>query len=187
MTGARMEEAWETEYTEYVTARLPHLRRLAYQLSGDAHRADDLVQESITKLYIHWARARAADHLDAYVRSIVVRTFLDERRRIWSRVRLFGTPPESPIPASAGSAGVDDRELVRTALARLPHRQRAVLVLRYLCDLPVDEVATALRCSPGTVKSQAHHALASLRRMLGEGPEPEPAALVGGLGAGRER
>jgi RNA polymerase sigma-70 factor (sigma-E family) len=161
MSGSAADE----EYVEYVTARIPTLRRLAYLLSGDEHRADDLVQQTITTLYVRWQRASAATHLDRYVRTMLVRTFLDERRLAWSRVRLFGTPPEPP-PVQDG--GVEDREVLRAALARLPRRQRAVLVLRYLCDLPIDEVAVVLGCAPGTVKSQASRGLTTLRRLIGE-------------------
>lgn len=154
----------DEEYVEYVRARLPVLRRTAYQLTGDAHRGDDLVQQTLTKLYVKWRRAREADNLDAYARTILVRVFLDERRLLWSRVRLVDALPESPT-ATDGAA--EDRALVRAALARVPPRQRAVLVLRFLDDLPVDEVARILGCSPGTVKSQTSYGLATLRRLLG--------------------
>jgi RNA polymerase sigma-70 factor (sigma-E family) len=161
-----MREAWEQEYVEYVTARLPALRRLACLLAGDEHRGDDLVQEAVTKLFVHWPRARAVEHLDAYVRAIVVRTFLDDRRRGWARVRLLPTPPEPEKPVIA-DGGVEDRTVLRAALSRIPPRQQAVLVLRFLCDLPVTEVAEILGCSAGTVKSQSHHGLAALRTRLG--------------------
>jgi RNA polymerase sigma-70 factor (sigma-E family) len=153
----------EREYVEYVTARTPQLRRLAYLLCGDEHRADDLVQQALVQLYVHWRRARAVEHLDRYVRKILVRVHLDERRRAWSRVRLVDTPPDIPQPAGSE---VEDRTVLRAALARVPPRQRAVLVLRFLCDLPVDEVAETLGCSAGTVKSQTSHGLAALRRLL---------------------
>ncbi len=154
----------EAEYTEYVRGRIPALRRLAFLLCGDEHRADDLVQTTITNLYVHGSKARTADHLNNYVRTMLVRAFLDERRLRWARVRLFGSPPE-PEPAP-GPEGVEDRAVLRAALAKVPRRQQAVLVLRFLCDLPVDEVAEILNCSPGTVKSQTSYGLAKLRRLL---------------------
>ena len=160
-----MRDGPEEEYTEYVAARIPALRRLAFLLAGDEHRADDLVQQTITTLYLKWRRARAADHLDAYVRTMLVRTFLDERRLAWARVRLFRQAPEPP-PVNPG--GLEERQVVRAALGRLPRRQQAVLVLRFFYDLPVDEVATTLGCSTGTVKSQTSRGLATLRRLLGE-------------------
>ncbi|SCE84622.1 SigE family RNA polymerase sigma factor [Micromonospora mirobrigensis] len=155
----------EQEYVEYVTARLPLLRRIACQLTGDPHRGDDLVQTAVTRLYVNWRRAREAQNLDAYVRTVLVRVFLDEKRRLWSRVRLTDTPPE-PTATPIGDA-VEDRELLHAALAQVPPRQRAVLVLRFLHDRPVDEVAATLGCTAGTVKSQTSQGLARLRRLLG--------------------
>lgn len=152
-------------YTEYVAASLPRLRRMAFALVGDAHRADDLVQETITKLYLHWRRAIRAHNLDAYTRQILVHTFLDERRLRWAQVRLTGEPPE---PSPARSENPSEAVAVRAALAGLPPKQRAVLVLRFLADLPVDEVAEIVGCSTGTVKSQTFHGLAAMRRSLGE-------------------
>jgi RNA polymerase sigma-70 factor (sigma-E family) len=156
----------ESEYVEYVTARLATWRRLAFRLCGDEHRADDLVQQTITRLYERWRRARTADHLDRYVHTMLVRAFLDERRRGWAtRVSLTG---ELPHAVAAAGPDVEQRAMVRQALAGVPRRQQAVLVLRFLCDLPVDEVAALLGCSAGNVKSQTHHGLAALRRQLGE-------------------
>jgi RNA polymerase sigma-70 factor (sigma-E family) len=161
-----MQQALEQDYVEYVTARLEPLRRTARLLSGERHLAEDLVQETITRLYVHWRRARAARNLDAYVRTILVRIYLDQRRLAWwSRVHLSAAPPE---PESTAPADPDSRLMLRAALKALPPRQRAVLVLRFVCDLPVDEVAELLSCSAGTVKSQTSHGLAALRRQLGE-------------------
>ncbi|MEV4490199.1 SigE family RNA polymerase sigma factor [Micromonospora coxensis] len=160
-----MQDASEQEYVDYVTARIPALRRLAYLLAGDEHRADDLVQQTITTLYVKWRQARTADRLDAYVRTMLVRTYINERRLAWARVRLFRDTPEPP-PFEDG--GVEDRQVVRAALSRVPRRQQAVLVLRFYYDLPVDEVAGMLGCSSGTVKSQTSRGLATLRRLLGE-------------------
>src|ERR1700712_3423090 len=91
-----MRDGSEEEYVDYVTARIPALRRLAYHLAGDEHRADDVVQQTIIKLYLKWQRAATATDLDAYVRTMLVRTFVDERRLAWARVRLFSEPPEPP-------------------------------------------------------------------------------------------
>jgi RNA polymerase sigma-70 factor (sigma-E family) len=153
------------EYVEFVTPRLGRLRALAYQLSGDWHGADDLVQITLTKTLLNWRRVREATDIDMYVRAILVKAFLTERTLGWSRVRLLAAIPERPAPPRDG---VEDRALVRAALARLPQRQRAVVVLRFLCDLSVAETAEILDCSPGTVKSQTHHALVALRGVLGE-------------------
>ncbi len=155
----------ECEYVEYVTARLPKLRRLAFVLCGDADRADDLVQQTITALYVRWPKIRSVNHLDQYVRSMLVNNFIDERRLAWARVRLFHKPPE--LPASV-DCGIEEHSVVRAALAKMPRRQQAVLVLRFIYDLPVAEVAEILGCSPGTVKSQTFHGLTTLRKLLGE-------------------
>jgi hypothetical protein len=98
-----MADRSDAEYLAYVHGRTPALRRVAHLLCGDPHSADDLVQETITKLYARWPRLDGVDNLDAYVHTMLVRTFLDERRRGWWRVSLFGTAPERP-EAGAGGA-----------------------------------------------------------------------------------
>jgi RNA polymerase sigma-70 factor (sigma-E family) len=154
----------EQSYTEYVTVRLPALRRIAFLLCGDSHRADDIVQNAITRLYVHWRKARVAENLDAYVRTIVVRTFLNEQRAGWfTRNRLMDEPPERPAPPGPD---VETSQVLHAALRRVPPRQRAVLVLRFLEDLPVTEVAGILGCSTGNVKSQTSRGLAALRKHL---------------------
>jgi RNA polymerase sigma-70 factor (sigma-E family) len=164
----------EQQYVDYVTARLPELRRLAGSLCKDAHKADDVVQTAITKLYVHWHRAKTADNLDAYVRTIVVRTFLNEQRLRWSRVRLTGTAEETvELPAREGPE-VETRLVVADALDRIPPKLRAVLVLRFLYDLPVREVADTLGSSENTVKSQTARGLTLLRQVLGRRLDLKP-------------
>jgi RNA polymerase sigma-70 factor (sigma-E family) len=155
----------DSDYLAYVHGRIPALRRVAYLLCGDSHEADDLVQETLTKLYARWARIAAVENVDGYVHTMLVRTFLDDRRRGWWKVRLFGSAPEPP-PLEPGAP--EDRTMVRAALAQVPPRQQAVLVLRYLCDQPVAKVARILGCSEGTVKSQTAHGLTHLRKILGD-------------------
>ena len=160
------------DYVEFVSSRLPGLRRLAYVLCGDWHHADDIIQASLTKAYLRWPSVRASRDVDQYVRAIVVNTFLSERRLgWWSRVRLGEMPPDA---AALEEASVEDRTVLRQALARLPKRQRAVLVLRFVDDLSVTEVAEMMRCSTGTVKSQTAHGLAALRRHLDDLAYPIP-------------
>jgi RNA polymerase sigma-70 factor (sigma-E family) len=166
----------DADFAEYVAARMMSLRRLAYLLCQDWHQADDVVQSAITKLYVHWVRASAADNVDAYVRAIVVREFLHERRTAWARrVSLPGQMPDSWAVTADLDASLD----LKTAIAGLPPRQRATLVLRFYCDLSVDQSAQVLGCSSGTVKSQTAKALDGLRRALGRaaGPESEPATV----------
>jgi RNA polymerase sigma-70 factor (sigma-E family) len=163
----------DAEFTEYVAARLGSLRRVAYLLCRDWDSADDLVQRALIKLYLHWARARADDHEDAYARVIVVREFLSERRSGWARrVRLDAQPPDVPAAATDHDTALD----VRSALFGLPPRQRATLVLRFYCDLSVEQSASALGCSAGTVKSQTAKGIEALRRALDTGTDRPGAA-----------
>jgi RNA polymerase sigma-70 factor (sigma-E family) len=177
----------DDDFTAYVQARLAWLRRLGYLLCQDWQQADDLVQAAITSLYLHWRRARAMESLDGYARTILVRAFLSERRGGWARrVTLVTRLPDAPGPAPDADDALD----VRAALAGLPPRQRATLVLRFYCDLNVDQAARVLGCSAGTVKSQTAKALASLRRELGEQPgwpDTEPGAQHRGPAATAER
>lgn len=156
---------WDDDFSQYFAARVHLLRSTAFLLCGDWHRAEDITQTALVKLYVAWPRLARHDALDAYARRIVVRTFLAENRRLWRRrEQLPGTLPEPP-------AATDDdpshRMLLLSALAAAPPKQRAVLVLRYWEDLGVEETAAALRCSVGTVKSQAARGLATLRQRLG--------------------
>jgi RNA polymerase sigma-70 factor (sigma-E family) len=155
----------EAAYVDYVSARLPALHRTAYLLyGGDAHRADDVVQATITKLYQHWNRIRRTDNIDAYVHRMLVHALIDEKRHTWTRVRLFAKADDTTTSEPQGT--VDERTNLVAALRQLPPRQRAVLVMRFLLDRPIEEVAEALNCSVGTVKSQSSRGLDALRDML---------------------
>ena len=159
-----MSRSRDAEYSEYVAARLSSLRRLAAVLCDDWQRADDLVQATLIKLYVHWGRVATATHPDAYARAVLVRESIHERRSVWvKRVSLSGTVTGPPAAAVDQDAVLD----LRAAVAALPPRQRATLVLRFYCDLNVDRCAEVLGCSPGTVKSQTARALETVRRALG--------------------
>ena len=96
----------DAEYTQYVAARLSSLRRLAAVLCGDWQRADDLVQATLTNLYVHWGRVRAAEHADAYARAVLVREFLHEQRSSWSRrVTLSGAGTHTVVANYVGVSG----------------------------------------------------------------------------------
>jgi RNA polymerase sigma-70 factor (sigma-E family) len=153
----------DTEYTEFVRARLPQWRRIGFLMTGDWDRGDDVVQRTLVELYEKWGRARRADNLDGFVRTMLMRRFLDERRRGWARVRLVSHLPDRAGP---GQPDAGDRLALVAALRQLPPRQRAVLVLRYLVDLDVESTAAALDCAPGTVKSQTARGLATLRQIM---------------------
>ena len=140
------------------------LRRTAYLLCGDWHLAEDLVQNALVKLYRVWPKITRRGPVDNYARRVLLRCWLDEQRRPWRRrERRDGVVPEQASPASAESAISDP--LLR-ALAEVPAKQRAAVVLRYCADLPVAEVAVVLRCSEGTVRSQALRGLETLRGVL---------------------
>lgn len=166
----------EAQFAVYVTARRDRVRRTAYLICGDWHKADDLAQIAFVKLYGAWQRIRDYGALDAYVRSCLMRAAVDESRRPWRRER-----PAEVLPERAGGAATEpvgghaapdfaalvvDRELMRAALRHLPDGQRAMVVLRYYEGLSVAEVAAAMDCSEGNVKSQTSRGLAALRAAL---------------------
>ena len=168
----------DAEFTEYVSARSPWLRRVAYLLCGDWHRADDLVQTSITKLYAHWGRASRADNVDGYARRVLINTYLAEQRSGWARWTILhrwsaadegeGLDAERVLPDLDVAMSLD----LKAALAKLPARQRATVVLRYYCDLTVEQTAQLMGCSTGNVKSQSSRGLATLRNLLDPTPIP---------------
>ena len=153
----------DTAFADYFATRSDAMRRTAYLLCGDWHRAEDLVQVAFTKLYLAWKRIAHREAMDAYARQTLVRTFLSERRLGWfRRESVSDDPADTPV---AGH-GPEDRLVLLDALRRVPPGQRAVLVLRYWEDMSVAETATALKCSTGTVKSQAARGLQTLRDLL---------------------
>lgn len=163
----------DSAFAEYFAARSEAMRGTAYLLCGDWHRAEDLVQTAFTKLYLVWHRVSRHEVLDSYLRRILVRTFLDERRRgWWRRERVSAAKVASVLgaaaPAAPGAFAAENRLLLLQALTEVPARQRAVLVLRYWEDLSVEETAALMECSTGTVKSQAARGLQTLRALLAE-------------------
>jgi RNA polymerase sigma-70 factor (sigma-E family) len=161
---------WEREFVEYATARGRALRATAYLLCGDWHHAEDLAQTSLTKLYVAWRRIRRDETVDGYARQVVVRAYLDEGRRPWRRERVAADLPEHAVRPDAA----DERLDLLAALARLPRRQRAAVVLRYWEDLGVAECAALLGVSEGTVKSASSRGLAALREVLQGSRRTEP-------------
>lgn len=161
------------ELEEFVRTRTPVLLRRAYLLTGDQHAAEDLVQTALERTAAKWRKLDKQGNADAYARTVLYRLQVDRwRRRAKIAEQVTDTPPES-----AGDdpyAAADTRLALRTALARLTPRQRAVLVLRFYDDLGEARTAEVLGVSPGTVKSQTHQALRRLRETA-----PELAHLVG--------
>lgn len=156
-------------YDEFLAARGPALLRTAYLICGDRHQAEDLFQNAMARLLVHWPRVASGDP-EAYVRRILVNSTINW----WQRLRSRETSVEA-VPDRAGpdfTALQADRDEMWRALASLPPRQRAVLVLRYYEDLSEAQTAALLGCSVGTVKSQHAKALDSLRRPRTAGATP---------------
>lgn len=159
-----MSEGRDAAFSAYFTARRDPVRRLAYLLSGDWHKADDLAQTAFIKLYGAWDRVRDPSAMDAYVRSCLVRSVVDESRRPWRREKVVEFLPEGADDGGPEIAAVvADRELFRQALAAVPPKQRTVLVLRYYEGLDVASAAAAMGITEGTVKSQTARGLVALR------------------------
>ena len=164
----------EAAFVEFAHASRDRLRRTAYLLCGDWDQASDLVQEGLVRVYVRWPRLVRQGGELAYARKAVVSAFLDHKRRRSSTER----PQESDPTTASGedvARAVATRVALMAALADLPPRQRACVVLRYFEDLSVADTAALLGCTEGTVKSQTSRALFSLRSMFEESPYGDPA------------
>ncbi|WP_369268455.1 RNA polymerase sigma factor [Streptomyces harbinensis] len=161
----------EQQFRDFAAQEAGSLRRTAYLLCGDWHLAEDLMQTALIKVYRSWPRLDRHGELQPFVRRVLLRTWLDEKRKPWRRSeQSFSAVPEVVDPA-AGPEDVADRMhlrgLVHGALLRLPPRQRATVVLRFFDDLSIADTAVALGCSEGNVKSQTARGLSALRGHLG--------------------
>lgn len=171
MTGTQGTRA--EDFAVFVASRQRRLQRTAWLLTGDWAAAEDLVQTALARTWRHWDRVAAADDPDAYVRRVLMNSFTSAWRRRWR-----GEVPTRDLPDRPGGDVADEvvlRLSVQSALARLPRRQRAVVVLRYVEDLSEAQVAQVLGCAVGTVKSSGSKALARLRQ------EPGLAGLLEGV------
>lgn len=147
------------DFAEFVSVRAPALLRTAYLLTGDWALGEDLLQTALASTWRRWGRLTGEP--EPYLRRTMLNTYLSWRRRRWSGEVTTGVLPERALDDTTANA--DERDLVWTALRRLPRRQRAVVVLRYYEDLTEAETANLLGITVGTVKSQASKALATLR------------------------
>ncbi|GAB4001492.1 SigE family RNA polymerase sigma factor [Nocardioides ultimimeridianus] len=154
-----------SEFGEYVAARRPLLHRTAVVLTGDPHQAEDLVQNVLVKLYVHWPRVARAQSVDAYVRRMLVNAATDAARRPSRRREVLGSPAYEPAVTLPDT---DLRNALLTALRDLAPGQRRVVALRHWWGLSTEETAIELGISPGTVKSQTSEALRRLRQLLAE-------------------
>jgi RNA polymerase sigma-70 factor (sigma-E family) len=156
------------EFERFVAANADGLLRAAYLMVGDRVEAEDIVQECMLRLARKWPRVREMEHPGAYARTVMLSLVIDGgTQRSRRSVELVAV--ETPAARGDGGAtvaSIDSRTDLIRVLAGLPARQRAVLVLRYFADLPEAEVAAALDCSVGTVKSSASRALERLRQAL---------------------
>lgn len=143
-------------FSAFVTARLPQLLKLGRALAGDEQRGADLVQDSLERALLRW---RKIEDPEAFVRRCMVNRSVS----VWRKVRRERPLDEAPSPVGADRP--HDHELL-AAVRGLPPRQRAVIALRYYEDLTEVQTAELLGCSVGTVKSQAHRAMAALRQQL---------------------
>ncbi|CAM5618708.1 RNA polymerase sigma24 factor [Streptomyces spiroverticillatus] len=160
-----MKAAQEDQYLEFVGARAKALYRSAYVLAaGDSHLAEDLVQETLSRVYVHWKKVSRADSPAAYAQTVLVRTFLTLKRR-----GSTGERPTGNLPDSA-ARGTDTalRLTLLDALGQLPPRDRAVLLLRYWEGHSIEETARMLKLSSSAVRSQGTRALARARALLGD-------------------
>lgn len=174
-----MDEQGSAQFRAYVLGRSPSLLRTAYLLTGSRADAEDLLQTALAKTYLAWDRVRERDALDGYVRRVMVNT----QTSFWRRRRVDERPVEvlpERGPSRDAAADVDLHDALWSALATLPKRQRAAVVLRYYEDLSEAETAAVLGVSVGTVKSTTSRALAKLREdaSLRDDPRLTPAGAA---------
>ncbi|MBM7516308.1 SigE family RNA polymerase sigma factor [Nocardioides nitrophenolicus] len=172
-------KARDAAFEEFVRRRRSHLLGTAVVLTaGDHHLAEDLVQGVLVRLYLAWGRASRRGGVDAYARRALVNALIDHRRRpsVARETVTDAVPDRAVVPTAPTVLATEavDAELL-AALKALPERMRAAVVLRHVADLSVEDVADALGCSPGTVKSQTARGLAKLRELLPQA-ESIPAA-----------
>jgi RNA polymerase sigma-70 factor (sigma-E family) len=167
-----MRQSDEESFRRFAVEHAARLRRSAYLYCGDWHLAEDLMQSTLIKIYRSWTRVEKDESLSNYSRTVLLRTWLDEKRRPWRRSEQSAAEVPERHDEARGPADSPERlwasDLVHQGLLRLPPRQRAVLVLRYFDDLSVAETAMVMACSEGTVKSQTARGLESLRTSVSD-------------------
>lgn len=164
MTTGEIEAAADVAGLYAATGR--RLVGLLISVGASPALAEDLLQEAYARLVPRWDAVRHYDNPEAWVRTVALRLYVSHERRS----RVFRRHAAALQSASAGDEPSPDRVALEAALAELPVHQRVVVVMHYVLDLPVAEIATALRISPGTVKSRLSRARAHLAQALGEDP-----------------
>jgi RNA polymerase sigma-70 factor (sigma-E family) len=171
-------------FEEFAAARLPAVLRFAAVLTGDRGLAEDVVQEVLIRANGRWPMISGLSRPEAYIRKMVVNEYLSWRRRSWRVVPSGAATDFGCLSTSDPAAEFDERDALLAELAKLPRRQRAVLVLRYYEGLPDSQIAETLGCRPGTVRGYASRALATLRIELAATPAG-PVALPVAVKEGR--
>jgi RNA polymerase sigma-70 factor (sigma-E family) len=161
----------EVGFAGFVREHTPALLRTAYLLTGNAQNAEELVQDTLVRLYPKWERVEDADVPLAYVRRSLANGYINHRRRAARREFAYEIVPERIDPHDAVNQ-LADRDEIWAGLRDLPDRQRAALVLRFFEDLTDEESAAALGCRVGTIRSLVSRGLAALREQLGSQPPP---------------
>ena len=162
----------DDDFATFVQLRMPALLRFGHALTGNRHDALDLVQTALERTGVRWRAVRRRGNPEAYVRRAMVNTWVSRWRKL-RRETLVAGVPDGPAATVADTAL--EREPLWQALRALPPGQRAVVVLRYYEDLSEAQIAGVLGVSPGTVKSQASKAMATLRARLAEPDPPDDA------------
>ncbi len=173
----------EQEFREFVAARSKSLLHTAYLLTGDWEQGRDLLQTALASTARRWSQLRDRQQPETYVRRALYHAQVDRFRLLsWGRETVTDTLPERAFGQGADWAdSVVERQDIMAALRQLPKRQRAVVVLRYFEDRPDPEIAAILGIAQGTVRSQMHKALITLRTAFAEADAP--ASLASGRGA----
>jgi RNA polymerase sigma-70 factor (sigma-E family) len=166
-------------FEEFVQARLPAVLGFATVLAGQQSTAEDLAQEVLIRVHARWDTIGGLDRPEMYVRKMVLNEFLSWRRRSW-RLIPAGDHDLTDGSAPDHATGYAEHDAMLAEVAKLPRRQRAVLVLRYYEDRSDAEIAELLGCAPVSVRAYASKALAALRIELRPTP-PDPTVLANQL------
>lgn len=161
MAGRHLNIVSDSEFEAYASERRTPLFRAALLLGCSPHDAEDAVQGTLLKAYLHWTRVARARNRDAYVARILLNTVRAEARKPWRRVQFLSDGGARQDSAAEGSR-LSDADLMRRALLRLSSEQREVVILRYYLDLGVEQTAETLQIPTGTVKSRGARALEAL-------------------------
>jgi RNA polymerase sigma-70 factor (sigma-E family) len=161
-------------YDEFVDARLQALLRYAVMLTGDAHTAQDLVQETMIRVQLKWRKVAASNQPERYVHRMLTNAYIDLHRGSWLRRVVLRAEPVEPPAATDHADASAERDEMWELLTRLPRKQRAALVLRYYEGLADAEIADVLDCAVGTVRAHISRALATLREHVLPATTGEP-------------